>query len=252
MASHEACGRGVFARDEVHETGQHPEGDRNPESDQGVALARGEPAELAAFLVDVLVGAGDAAHLRAVEENKDHAEGQEHQETYGECRYGPLEEGDGRPRLVLDETDTDEVRWATDRRNETAHAGAVGDHEHQSGAETEAARVPLALGLFAHQAAQSSHYSQSYREEHRSGGSVRDKGANRSGDGAEGYDDAVGGVAHPRDGEHPEGEPPVESVGHHSLGDDKRPNEQEDRVGREGSEDGLRPSYPEEHASCYT
>src|ERR671916_1555676 len=191
VASHEACGRGVFARDEVHDTGQDPEGHRNPESDHGVALARGEPAKLAAFLVDVLVGAGDAAHLRAVEENKDHAEGQEHQDHDRERRYGPLEEGDGRPRLVLDETDADEVRWATDRRNEAAHAGAVGDHEHQSGAETQAARVPLALGLFAHQAAQSSHYSQSYREEHRGGGSVRDKGANTSGDGAEGYDDAV-------------------------------------------------------------
>src|SRR5918997_1123976 len=109
----EGRGCGCFARDEVHDPGEDPEGDREPEGDKGVALARGEPAEVAALLGDVLIRARDPTHLRAVEEDQDHAEGQEHQDHDRERRYGPLEEGDGLSRLLLDETDPDEVRWAT-------------------------------------------------------------------------------------------------------------------------------------------
>ena len=71
-------------------------------------------------------------------------------------------------------------------------------------------------------------------------------------DQAEGDDDAVGRVTDAGDGEHPEGEPPVEPVGHHGLGDDERPDEQKDRVGCEGPEDSLRPGHPEEHAHSQT
>src|SRR5215212_7955874 len=75
------AGGGFFARDEVHDAGEDPEGDREPEGDKGVALARGEPAEAAALLGDVLIRARNPTHLRAVKEDQDHAEGQEHQDT---------------------------------------------------------------------------------------------------------------------------------------------------------------------------
>src|SRR5215207_7974132 len=124
----EGCGGGFFARDEVHDAGEDPEGDREPEADKGVALACGEPAKVAALLGDVLIRARDPTYLRAVEEDQDHAEGQEHQDRDRERRCGPLEEGDGLSRLVLDKADTDKVRRAADRCYETAHRCAVGDH----------------------------------------------------------------------------------------------------------------------------
>src|ERR687894_147767 len=168
--------------------GEDSEGDREPEGDKGVALARGEPAEAAALLSDVLIRARDPTHLRAVKDDQDYAEGHEHQDTDRERRYGPLEKGDGLSRLVLDKADPDEVRRAADRRYKTAHRCTVGDHEHHGGAEAETAGVPLALGLVGDQTSQSGHHAEPYREEHRGGGGVRDEGADRHGNGAEGND----------------------------------------------------------------
>jgi hypothetical protein len=93
---HKGRGRGGVAEDEVHYSGEYPEGDRDPEGDEGIALSSGESAELAALLSDVLIGARDTTHLRAVEGYQDHAQGQKHQEHYRERCYGPAEEGDGR------------------------------------------------------------------------------------------------------------------------------------------------------------
>src|SRR3712207_783952 len=95
-------------------------------------------------------------------------------------------------RLVLDKADPDEVRRAADRRYETAHRCTVGDHEHHGGAEAETAGVPLAFGLVGDQTSQSGHHAETDREEHRGGGGVRDEGADRGGDGAEGDDNPVG------------------------------------------------------------
>ena len=69
--------------------------------------------------------------------------------TIGSAMQEPLEEGDRLARLLLEQVAADQVRRAPDRQEQAADRDAVGDHEHQRGAEVEPLDVVLALHLAA-------------------------------------------------------------------------------------------------------
>ena len=138
--------------------GEDPEGDRDTEGDDGVALAGGEPpsprrsSAMYSSAPEIRRTSGRLRRIRITQSARNM------RSTIGSAVMVHSKK-EMVVRLVLDEPDADEVRRAADRRQEAAHRCAVGDHEHQGGAEAQPARVPLALGLVADQTGQGAHYA---------------------------------------------------------------------------------------------
>jgi hypothetical protein len=102
--------RRVVAQEQADQPGQRPQGDGHAEGDQGVALARRQPAELALLLGDERLDPLDPLHLGTVQPEDDHEQGDEHDEHDRERHQEPLEEGDGLAGRLLDQGPADQVR----------------------------------------------------------------------------------------------------------------------------------------------
>jgi hypothetical protein len=71
---------GVVADEQADQPGQGPQGDGHAEGDQGVALTRRHPAELALLPGDELLDPLDPLHLGTVQPQDHHEQGDEHDE----------------------------------------------------------------------------------------------------------------------------------------------------------------------------
>jgi hypothetical protein len=76
---------------------------------------------------------------------------------------------------LLDKGYADEVGRGADGRQEPPDTGAVGDHQHQRGAEPEPAHVPIGIGLLANQTTQRAHHAEPNGQKHDGRRRVRDE-----------------------------------------------------------------------------